>query len=792
MSSGPAAGTRDRPDLRLAGLATSAWLSALAVLYAGATIGAVLGATAAVLATALGVVVWRWASGRAAPAALGWAAVGVLLGVVCGATAATARVAVRDAAEIAELARGRVTVRAEVVVRDDPRAVRGSAGRPPVYAVPAKLRRLTRSEAGATATVTADVRMLLLGSDPAWRGVLPGQRVAVAGRLAPARGGDLSAGVLSTSAAPELLAPPPWHQRVAGSLRAGLQRACAPLPDEPGGLLPGLVVGDTSRLDSSVNEDFRATGLTHLTAVSGANCAIVMGAALLLARWSRAGPRLAAALSLLTLAGFVILARPSPSVLRAAVMGALALVALASARPRAALPALCAAVTVLVVVDPELAGDAGFALSVLATGALLMLAPSWRDGLRRRGVPSGLAEALAVPAAAQVACAPVIAGLSGTVSLVAVPANLLAVPVVAPATVLGVAAAVLSPVSPAAAGAAAWLGQWPAWWLVLVARYGAGAPAGALPWLPGVLGALLLAGVLVGGLLAGRHRVVRVLAAVVAAAAVVGAVPVRLVAGGWPPARWLVVACAVGQGDAVVLPVAAGRAVVVDAGPDPVTTDACLRRLGVTEVPLLMVSHFHADHVDGVGGVFRGRRVAAVVTPAWPEPEAGRALVHRSAASRAVPVGEIGAGWAYEAGQVRLTVLGPPGRITGTRSDPNNNSLVVKASVRGVDIVLAGDAEGEEQAAVLAAYGGSGLAASVLKLAHHGSVYQDSSFLAAVAPRVAFVSVGAENRYGHPNPAVLDLLRRQGARVLRTDVEGDLAAVLTEEGLAVVARGRGS
>ncbi|PWU62458.1 competence protein ComEC, partial [Micromonospora globispora] len=243
--------------------------------------------------------------------------------------------------------------------------------------------------------------------------------------------------------------PPPWLQRAAGTLRAGLQRACDPLPDEQGGLLPGLVVGDTSRLTPAVEEDFRATGMTHLNAVSGSNVAIVVGAVLLLARWARAGPRVAVALCGLALIGFVILVRPSPSVVRAATMGAIGLAALAAGRPRAALPALCAAITVLVIVDPELAGDPGFALSVLATAGLLLLAPGWRDALRRRGVPAGLAEALAVPAAAQLTCGPVVAGISGTVSLVAVPANLLVVPAIAPATVLGVAAAVVSPFWPA-------------------------------------------------------------------------------------------------------------------------------------------------------------------------------------------------------------------------------------------------------------------------------------------------------------------------------------------------------
>jgi competence protein ComEC len=249
------------------------------------------------------------------------------------------------------------------------------------------------------------------------------------------------------------------------------------------------------------------------------------------------------------------------------------------------------------------------------------------------------------------------------------------------------------------------------------------------------------------------------------------------------------VACAVGQGDAVVLPVTAGRAVVVDAGPEPSAVDRCLRRLGVAVVPLLVISHFHADHIGGISGVFRGRRVGAVVTPSWAEPAAGRALVSQAAAVHGVRVDEPPAGSAYAVGELRLTVLGPPTRITGTRSDANNNSLVVHVSVRGVTVLLAGDAEGEEQAAILAAAGAAALRAEVLKLAHHGSAYQDPDFLDAVAPRVALVSVGADNPYGHPNPSVLGMLGRAGVRVLRTDADGDVAAMTTDGGLAVAVRG---
>ncbi|MFF4876209.1 ComEC/Rec2 family competence protein [Micromonospora sp. NPDC000668] len=774
------------PDLRLAGLAVATWLSALAGLHLGARPVLVLGGTAAGL-TALSALhlLGRLGHPRATARRYGWIAVAVGLGVVCGATATAARLVVRDAQPIRVLAEQHAPVTADLVVRDDPRPIR-SAARPGMLLVPTELVRLTGPDGRR---VEASVRLLILATDPAWRGLLPGQRLTAEGRLGVPRGGDLTAAVLSTTGPPVRHGAPSWAQRAAGTLRAGLQRACAPLPDEPGGLLPGLVVGDTSRLPPSVEEDFQATGMTHLNAVSGSNVAIVVGAVLLLARWARAGPWLAAVLCGVALVGFVILVRPSPSVVRAATMGAIGLAALAAGRPRAALPALAAAVTVLVLADPELAGDAGFALSVLATGGLLLLAPRWRDGLRRRGVPAGLAEALAVPAAAQLACGPVVAGISGTVSLVAVPANLLAVPAIAPATVLGVLAATVSPLWPAGAEFAAWLASWPAWWLVVIAKQGARLPAGTLPWPGGVWGALLLAGLTVALLIAVRRPLVRRLVAVVGVAALLGALPVRLVASGWPPSGWVVVACAVGQGDALVLPVAPGRAVVVDAGPEPSAVDGCLRRLGVREVPLLVVSHFHADHVGGVAGVFRGRRVAAVLTPQSTDPESGRELVRAAATAGRAAVLTTVAGARHPVGGVDLLVLGPPYPLAGTRSDPNNNSLMLRASVAGVRILLPGDAETEEQHAILARAGPGQLRAEVLKVAHHGSAYQDPGFLDAVRPAVALVPVGTGNTYGHPNPGLLARLSRDGARVLRTDTDGDLAAIRAGDGLAVVRRG---
>ena len=714
-----------------------------------------------------------------------WAVAAVLLGLVCGFAATAARTVARDAPQLRALLGRHPSVAAALVVDGDPRPLRWSE----TVLVPARMAEVVTPDG---TRLGLDVRVLVFTRDPAWRDLLPGQRVAAHGRLGPPRGGDLTAAILSAPGPPVPVGAPPWVQHAAGGLRAGLREATAGLPPQPGSLVPALAIGDTSGLDPGLEEEFRATGLTHLMAVSGANITIVVGFVLLVARWLRAGPWLAVAVAALALVGFVILVRPSPSVLRAAAMGAVGLLALLVGRSRVATSALATAVIVSLLLDPALAVSAGFLLSVLATGALVMLAPGWRDRLRAAGAPPGLAEALAVPAAAQVVCAPVIAGLSGQVSLVALPANLLAAPAVAPVTVFGVAAAVVSPVSPDLAGALAWVASWPARWLVLVASVGAAAPAAALEWANGWPGALSLAAIVVGVWLSWRHPGLRRSVLALVLAVVAGTLPVRWLAGGWPPAGTVVVACDVGQGDAIVLVDGDGSAVVVDTGPDPALVDACLRRLRVVTVDAVVISHFHADHVDGLRGVLRGRAVGGVVVPTFGEPEYGRAEVQTVATAAGVPVYEVGPGWTFPAGDVHLQALGPTRRLTGTRSDPNNNSLVLLAHVRGTSILLLGDAEVEQQKAILRDVGESSLRVDVLKVAHHGSSYQDRALLDATDARIALVSVGADNPYGHPHPALLRHLADSGLRVLRTDECGDVAVVADGAGLGVATTRAGS
>lgn len=773
------------PDLRLFGTATGVWVASLVGLHASAALAGWLALGAGGVAAGIALLLRRrcWAG---TPAAVGWAVAAALLGVVCGGLSTAARTSPRDAEPLAGLARSHAVGRAEVTVTDDPRALRTAGVGPATYLIPA---RLTRIEVADLGSIRLDVRVVVFATDEAWRTMLPSQRVASAVRLAPARGGDLAAATLTATGTPQPLDRPSWTQLAAGRLRAGLQAACGPLPPDPGGLLPGLVIGDTSRLDPALAEEFRTTGLTHLVAVSGANLAIILAVVLFVARWCRAGPWLAAAVCVMALVGFVILARPSPSVIRAAAMGGVGLLALASGRVRSAAPALATAVIVALLIDPALAVDAGFALSVVATGALVLLAPRWSAALRARGVPGGLAEALAIPAAAQVACGPIIVALSGEVSLVAVPANLLAAPAVAPATLLGVGAALVSPLWPDGARMLAWVASWPARWLVALARYGAGVPVDAVAWPSGVWGGIMLAAVTVGLLVAARRPIARRLLLVVAVGIAVGTVPLRWLASGWPPEGAVVVACDVGQGDAIVLPLAATSAIVVDAGADPVAVDGCLHRLGVRVVPILLISHFHADHVAGVTGVLRDRLVGAVIVPRFQQPVSGRDAVAEAAATAAVGIVAVEPGWTFARGPARLRVIGPLETLTGTRSDPNNNSLLVRVVSRGVSVLLLGDAETEEQQALVHDVAPSDLHADVLKVAHHGSLYQDPHLLDVVDPAVALVSVGAANPYGHPNLGLLAGLSRGGARVLRTDLDGDVAVVVRNGRIGVVQSG---
>lgn len=698
---------------------------------------------------------------------------------------------------------------AELTVTSDPRPVRphapgGGAGRPAVV-LDAVVTRITAPDGTATITRTP---VLVLADGPYWRRLLPSTGLRVAGRLVPPLpGSDRIAAVLRAPAGvpPDVLAPPTLLQRTAGGLRAGLRKATDGLAPDARALLPGLVVGDTSRVPPDLQEAFEATDLVHLLAVSGSNLTIVLvlliGPPSTALRAERRGlaPRLGISLRTTALCGgaltlaFVVVCRPEPSVVRAAACGAITLLAIGTGRRRSLVPALAGAVLVLVLYDPWLARSYGFLLSVLATGALLTFAPRWSTALQRRGMPPRAAEAVAAAAAAQAVCAPVVVVLAARVSLVAIPCNLLAELAAGPATVLGFAALAAAPVAMPVAGFLAWCAGWPAGWIAQVARTGAALPGAEVAWPGGWRGGMLLAAVTAVGVLVAR-RLPRSpwicgAAALLLVVSVLRPAPLTGVITGWPPPGWRFAMCDVGQGDASVLAAGDGTGVVVDVGPDPVSVDRCLRALGVTRIPLLLLTHFHADHVTGLPGVLRGRSVGEIQTTVRDDPPDQAAFVRRTAAAARVPVTRAVPGERRRAGPLDWQVLWPPAAPEPVPEGPNDTSVTLLVRVAGLTLLLLGDLEPPAQQALLRANQAIP-AVDVLKVAHHGSAHQDPGLLRRARPRLALIPVGEDNTYGHPSPRTVAALRVQGAAVLRTDTDGAIAVTGEGPGLRALTSGR--
>ena len=688
--------------------------------------------------------------------------------------------------------------------------------------------------------------------DGGWPDVAYGATITATGRLDVQ--GDRT--LLRTDGTPQVVVPPGPFLRGVHAMRRGLLDATDGLSPQARGLVPGVAVGDTSRLDPVLDDAMRTTSLTHVTAVSGGHFAIVVACVAALCVAARLPRAVRVVVTGAAMAGFVVLVHPEPSVLRAAAMGAVGVVGIALGRPSRAVAALGAGVVVLLVLDPWLARSYGFVLSVAATAGLALLTAP----IARRLAPwcgRTAAHVVAVPVAAQLACAPVLVLLDPSVSTWSVAANLVAAPALGPATVLGVLATLVAPWWPAAATALGWSAGLFTGWIAGGAQVFAGLPGARLPWPGGVGGLVLLATVTVVVLVAvGRSRALRaagerrearrataaplrarvaravraatrprdgqgpagrarpmgravgrarpsrgtgevatVVLLVVVLALVVLLVRPVVVGRGAVPADWAVVACDVGQGDALVLRSGPASAVVVDVGPAGDAASRCLDALGVQRVDLLVLTHFHADHVGGLDAVLRGRVVArALVTgTADPPAQADRTLGALDAAG--VPVQVAVAGDTGVEGGARWEVLqagrtgdgdvagGTSSRRVGSGEGDggaNDASIALLTHVAGIDVVTLGDLEDAGQGALARTLAQRGLGdVDVVKVAHHGSATQSDRLAEILAPAVAVVSSG-ENTYGHPTDRALDLYAGVGASVLRTDTCGTFALVVRD------------
>ncbi|HIT76801.1 MAG TPA: ComEC/Rec2 family competence protein [Candidatus Avipropionibacterium avicola] len=685
---------------------------------------------------------------------------------------------------VAELADQGAVVRAELVVSGDPRI--STAGFSPRLVVPVQLR-VVEGRGERISLVRAAVASAPL--DSALADAVVGSRWQVDGRLGAAEPQDSVVAFLRITRARPIAAPSPSWQ-VVERLREGLRQSVATRPEGPRALVPALVVGDVSAVSDELKATFVTTGLTHLTAVSGANLTLMLGFVLVMARWIGVRGRWLTVVAVATTAVFVALCRTEPSVLRATAMGLVALAAVGrGAGAGKAVRHLCVAMVALLAIDPWLARSAGFALSTLATGGILVWAGQWAD--RLRWAPRVVAEAACVPLAAQLATQPVVSALSGQVSVVGLLANALAGPLVGPATVAGFAAAGLSLVHPGLAALAGWAASWPAQGIIWIGQATAALPGAALdiPATPTSLAVLTAACLVTAWWI--PHVLSRRWACAVVVLVMVLVLARAPTAPGWPPQHWDVVFCDVGQGDATVVRIGPGTAIVVDTGPDPVPVDRCLTRLGISRVAMLVLTHHHADHIGGLDGIWPGRRVDLVVTgalrsPAWAAEQVEAAVerhgvrLHRTVAGERIVVG----------GLVWQTVWPPLGAGDGLETTGDDgggessaeNDLSVVARVvtpTGVTLLLTGDIEPTGQAALLAT--GQDLRVQVLKVPHHGSGRQDRDFLAATGAVVAVTSSGQGNTYGHPAPRTVELLSQLGMTVLRTDRSGPVAIGLDED-----------
>lgn len=424
-------------------------------------------------------------AGQAVPRSIrATVAAALLLSSAAGSHAAV-EVSRRHDGAIAEAVAARAAVVAELEIAGAPRPLRipGAGGLPDRWAVPVILTAMTFGGH----RVAGDARIVVMGG-ATWGDAVPGQLLRATGKLRPAAPGEPEAGLLAATSAPTLLrGPGPWQQGP-GELRRAFTAAAARFGGDAGGLLPGMVTGDTSALDPELEAAMKTVGMTHLTAVSGANCSLILGTLLLAARTFRLPRAAAAAASLAGLALFVLMVGPDPSVLRAALMGSIGLASVALGRAGRGLSLLCVAVIGLLLAQPVLAASFGFLLSVLATLGIVVAGRRIMDWLPP-SVPRWAAAGVAVPLSAQLFCAPAIVLLQPQFGAYTLPANVAAAAVVAPVTLLGTAAVVLLPALPAAAGllmaaAAAFAGA-----VAGVARFFAALPGAALPWPEGVFGA---------------------------------------------------------------------------------------------------------------------------------------------------------------------------------------------------------------------------------------------------------------------------------------------------------------
>jgi competence protein ComEC len=620
-------------------------------------------------------------------------------------------------------------------------------------------------------------------------------------------------GVAGELAVDEMRATGRRRGGIAGAIDAMRRRAEAAIsaglrPGE-GALARGMVLGEDEAIERTTRDDFRASGLGHLLAVSGQNVMLLAALALPLLALAGLGPhaRLAVLLGLIAL--YVPLAGAGPSLQRAGVMGAAGVVALAAGRPVSRWYALLLAATATLALNPRVSGDPGWQLSFAAVAGIICLAAPVRRAIG--SLPHAVADGVALTVAATVATAPLMAFHFGAVPVAGLAANLAALPAVAPVmwigmlqTALGQLAVAVEPVAGGAQIAARTLGAINAPlldYLAAVARHFAELPGGQLALPLRSPPTVALAYVTLGAVALAIARAGRGLAAfrgvagstwrrippagrvtVVAAALAAGALVAWRIAAVPPaPQRLTVSFLDVGQGDATLVQDPRGGTALFDGGRAEARVARLLRRLGVRRVDVVVATHASADHHGGLREVLERFPVGLLLDGGDGTRDPGFRTVRSEAAHRGVRTVPALAGETLRVGTLAIRILSPPPRPGGPPpEDPNPRGVAAVVSSGGFDLFLAADAESDALAPLALPD------VDAMKVSHHGSADPGlPELLRRLRPEVAAIEVGAHNPYGHPAQSTLSALREAVPHVYRTDRDGTVRVAVEKRGVSV-------
>jgi competence protein ComEC len=617
-----------------------------------------------------------------------------------------------------------------------------------------------------------------------------GSRVMLRGYLQRSPSWENEGWSLIVRGQPDRVQPPGWFLSGSDVLRRGLLERSEALGGDGGRLLPGLAIGDTSAVDRGLVQAMRDTSLSHLVAVSGANCAIVVGIVVGFIHLLRGGVWAKLIGGTLALAGFVVLVTPEPSIIRASIMATIVLIFLALGKPLKGIPVLAMTVLIIVAANPWMALDFAFVLSVLASGGILLLVGPLTD-LISVLAPRWLAIVLAIPVAAQIACQPVLILLNPVVPVWSVVANALAAPAAPMATILGMLVCVVGPLIPVLGDALAWVAWWPSAFVAFVGRFFASLTVVTVPFVSGIPGVLLMTGMAYGGaaLLLLRHPAHRIWRRIsgglVSASLLVLAVGYQLpgvLTAASIPSDWVIAQCDVGQGDALLIR-SDNRTVLIDTGKYPAKLSECLRLLKISHLDVAIISHFDSDHV-GAWPVIADRVDQVWIGPAMERQHQEIARALESAGARVI---QVSAGDQLQIGDYFLRALWP---LSESFVEPGNDSSVVIALEHDisckacVSAVFLGDL-GERPQRILMGREKFG-ALDVVKVSHHGSRDQFEGLYRALSAEIGLIGVGDDNTYGHPTGGALDILQASGTMALRSDERGIITISPRAEGKLVI------